>query len=48
MVRVTIGQKLIAGTVTLLLNVIAFVFGGILGVLVFVPTVMLLGAILRL
>lgn len=45
MVGLTLGQKMLAVFVTLLLNVLAFVFGGILGVLVLVPSVILLGHI---
>ncbi|WP_169051792.1 hypothetical protein [Halorhabdus amylolytica] len=46
MAGMSLGQKTIAIFVTVFLNVLVFVFGGILGFLVLIPSILLLGTLL--
>ena len=46
MVGMSLGQKVVAIIVTVLLNAMMFLFGGILGFLVLIPSILLLGTLL--
>ncbi|WP_275740492.1 MULTISPECIES: hypothetical protein [unclassified Halorhabdus] len=46
MAQLTLGQKLVAVVLTLGLNGVMFLFGGILGFFLLIPSILLLGTIL--
>ncbi|WP_158854524.1 hypothetical protein [Halorhabdus sp. CUG00001] len=46
MAGMSLGQKAIAVFVTVLLNVVLFVFGGFLGILFLIPSILLVGTLL--